>query len=155
MKTARSLIIELLASPEVHTYLGGPCPRDELEREMLEVPERRPGHIVVDLDGAMIGQILLRRNALVRPQLPGRPILATCSCRRRGVRVRRRGVRGGTGLARRGASRRAGDARHPVRQRPLDAPRREAGVHRSRAVRGLGRRAVARHAVTSTRSSIA
>ncbi|MFF0132025.1 GNAT family N-acetyltransferase [Streptomyces mirabilis] len=60
----RAAFIELLASPEVHTYLGGPRPRDELEREMPEmpeVPERWPGSFVVDLDGAMIGQILLRR----------------------------------------------------------------------------------------------
>ena len=57
----RAAFIELLASPEVGTYLGGPRPRDELEREMPEVPERRPGHFVVELDGAMIGQIILRR----------------------------------------------------------------------------------------------
>lgn len=57
----RSAFIELLASPDVHTYLGGPRPRDELERELPEVPERWPGSFVVDLDGAMIGQILLRR----------------------------------------------------------------------------------------------
>jgi len=57
----RAAFIELLASPEVHTYLGGPRPRDELEREMPGVPERWPGSFVVDLDGAMIGQILLRR----------------------------------------------------------------------------------------------
>ncbi|MFF5306946.1 GNAT family N-acetyltransferase [Streptomyces sp. NPDC013161] len=57
----RATFIELLASPEVHTYLGGPRPRDELEREMPAVPERRPGSFVVDLDGAMIGLILLRR----------------------------------------------------------------------------------------------
>jgi RimJ/RimL family protein N-acetyltransferase len=57
----RSAFIELLASPEVHTYLGGPRPRDELEREMPGAPERWPGSFVVDLDGAMIGQILLRR----------------------------------------------------------------------------------------------
>lgn len=57
----RAAFIELHASPEVHTYLGGPRPRDELEREMPEVPERRPGSFVVDLDGAMIGQVLLRR----------------------------------------------------------------------------------------------
>ncbi|MFG2679757.1 GNAT family N-acetyltransferase [Streptomyces sp. NPDC048392] len=57
----RAAFIELLASPEVHTYLGGPRPRDELERELPEVPERWPGSFVVDLDGAMIGQILLRR----------------------------------------------------------------------------------------------
>jgi RimJ/RimL family protein N-acetyltransferase len=57
----RAAFIELLASPQVGTYLGGPRPRDELEREMPEAPERRPGHFVVDLDGAMIGQIILRR----------------------------------------------------------------------------------------------
>jgi RimJ/RimL family protein N-acetyltransferase len=68
----RAAYIELLASPEVHTYLGGPRPRDELERETPEVPERRPGHFVVDLDGAMIGQILLRRNALIRPAAAGK-----------------------------------------------------------------------------------
>ena len=57
----RATFIELLASPEVHTYLGGPRPRDELERELPAVPERRPGSFVVDLDGAMVGLILLRR----------------------------------------------------------------------------------------------
>ena len=57
----RAAFIELLASPEVHTYLGGPRPRDELERELPGVPERWPGSFVVDLDGSMIGQILLRR----------------------------------------------------------------------------------------------
>jgi RimJ/RimL family protein N-acetyltransferase len=57
----RAAFIELLASPEVHTYLGGPRARDELEREMPGAPERWAGSFVVDLDGAMIGQILLRR----------------------------------------------------------------------------------------------
>ncbi|MFE9859887.1 GNAT family N-acetyltransferase [Streptomyces sp. NPDC005780] len=57
----RAAFIELLASPEVHTYLGGPRPREELEREMPEVPERWPGSFVVDVGGAMVGQILLRR----------------------------------------------------------------------------------------------
>ncbi|MFF0739064.1 GNAT family N-acetyltransferase [Streptomyces sp. NPDC004111] len=57
----RPAFIELLASPEVHTYLGAPRPRDELERRMPEVPERWPGGFVVELDGAMIGQVLLRR----------------------------------------------------------------------------------------------
>jgi len=38
----RAAVIELLASPEVGTYLGGPQPRDELEREMPGAPERRP-----------------------------------------------------------------------------------------------------------------
>lgn len=57
----RAAFLELHASSEVHTYLGGPRPRDELEREMPEVPGRWPGSFVVDLEGAMIGQILLRR----------------------------------------------------------------------------------------------
>ncbi|MEU5521471.1 GNAT family N-acetyltransferase [Streptomyces sp. NPDC047860] len=57
----RAAFIELLASPDVHTYLGGPRARHELEREMPGVPERWPGSFVVALDGAMIGQILLRR----------------------------------------------------------------------------------------------
>src|SRR5690349_16464501 len=57
----RAAFIELLASPEVHTYLGGPRPRDDLEREMSGAPEQWPGSFAVDLDGSMIGQILLRR----------------------------------------------------------------------------------------------
>jgi hypothetical protein len=57
----RAAFIELLASPEVGTYLGGPRPRDELEREMPGAPEPRPGLFVADLDGAMIGQVILRR----------------------------------------------------------------------------------------------
>jgi RimJ/RimL family protein N-acetyltransferase len=57
----RAAVIELLASPEVGTYLGGPQPRDELEREMPGTPERRPGLFIADLGGAMIGQIILRR----------------------------------------------------------------------------------------------
>jgi len=59
----RAACIELLASAEVHTYLGGPRPRDELERETPVVPERCPGLFTVDLDGAMIGQVILRRAA--------------------------------------------------------------------------------------------
>ncbi|PKT73265.1 GNAT family N-acetyltransferase [Streptomyces populi] len=59
----RAAFVELLASPEVNAYLGGPRPRDELERETPEVPERWPGSFVVDLDGAMIGHVLLRRAA--------------------------------------------------------------------------------------------
>jgi RimJ/RimL family protein N-acetyltransferase len=57
----RAGIIELLASPEVSTYLGGPRPRAELEREMSGAPERPPGLFNVDRDGAMIGQVILRR----------------------------------------------------------------------------------------------
>ncbi|WP_214323761.1 GNAT family N-acetyltransferase [Nonomuraea sediminis] len=68
----RAAFIELLASPEVHTYLGGPRARDDLERELPEVPERWPGSFVVDLDGAMIGQVLLRRAMHRRPTATGK-----------------------------------------------------------------------------------
>jgi RimJ/RimL family protein N-acetyltransferase len=58
----RTAVIDLLASPEVGTYLGGPRPRDELERAMPGAPERRPGFFAVDLDGAMIGTITFDRR---------------------------------------------------------------------------------------------
>ena len=57
----RAACIELLASAEVHTYLGGPRPRDELERVMPGAPRRRPGLFAVDLGGAMIGMVTLGR----------------------------------------------------------------------------------------------
>ena len=64
----RAAFIELFSSPEVGTYIGGARPRDELERAVPEVPGRRPGLFVTDLDGAMIGMITLdRRDA----DLPG------------------------------------------------------------------------------------
>jgi RimJ/RimL family protein N-acetyltransferase len=64
----RAAVIELLASPEVGAYLGGPRPRDELERAMPGAPSRRPGLFIVDLDGAMIGKITLdRATGHVRP----------------------------------------------------------------------------------------
>ncbi|WP_406454411.1 GNAT family N-acetyltransferase [Streptomyces sp. NBC_01622] len=57
----RTVFVELLASSEVHTYLGGARPRAELEREVPAIPARWPGGFVVELDGVMIGHILLRR----------------------------------------------------------------------------------------------
>ena len=63
----RAAFIELFASPEVGTYLGGPRPRDELERAVPEVPGRRPGLFVIDLDAAMIGMITLDRREAERP----------------------------------------------------------------------------------------
>jgi len=63
----RAAFIELLASPEVGTYLGGARPRDELEHALPEVPGRRPGRFVVDRDGAMIGFITLDRRDAERP----------------------------------------------------------------------------------------
>ena len=58
----RAALIELFSSPEVGTYIGGPQPRAELERTVPEIPGRRPGFFVVDLDGAMIGMITLDRR---------------------------------------------------------------------------------------------
>lgn len=58
----RAAFIELFASSEVRTYLGGPQPRDELERAVPEIPGRRPGVFVIDIDGAMIGSINLDRR---------------------------------------------------------------------------------------------
>ena len=58
----RPALIDLFSSPEVGTYLGGPQPRDDLERTVPETPGRRPGFFVADLDGAMIGMITLDRR---------------------------------------------------------------------------------------------
>ena len=62
----RAAFVELFTSPEVNTYLGGPRPRDELERTMPEVPGRRPGLFVVDLDGTMIGMVTVERRGADR-----------------------------------------------------------------------------------------
>lgn len=58
----RAAVIELNASPDVCAYIGGPRPREELERVVPEVPKQRPGGFVVDLDGAMIGIVQLERR---------------------------------------------------------------------------------------------
>ena len=63
----RAAVIELFSSPEVGTHLGGPRPRDELENVVPEVPRRRPGLFVVDLDGAMVGVVTLDRRDAERP----------------------------------------------------------------------------------------
>jgi RimJ/RimL family protein N-acetyltransferase len=63
----RAALIELFSSPEVGTYIGGPQPRDELERRMPEVPGRRPGFFVIDLDGAVIGVVTFDRRDAETP----------------------------------------------------------------------------------------
>ncbi|MFF2042754.1 GNAT family N-acetyltransferase [Kitasatospora sp. NPDC058170] len=63
----RAAVIELNASSEVGTYLGGPRPRAELERAVPEVPGQRPGFFVVELDGAAIGTVQLDPQDPVRP----------------------------------------------------------------------------------------
>ena len=58
----RAAFIELFSSPEVNAYMGGPRSRDECERTLPETPEKRPGLFVVELDGAMIGNVELNRR---------------------------------------------------------------------------------------------
>jgi RimJ/RimL family protein N-acetyltransferase len=65
----RAGVIDLNTSPEVGTYLGGPRPRDELERTVPEVPGRRPGFFVVELDGALIGTIEFNQYDAERSQV--------------------------------------------------------------------------------------
>ncbi|MGX1365305.1 RimJ/RimL family protein N-acetyltransferase [Streptomyces canus] len=62
----RVTFVELLSSPEVHTYLGGPQSRAELERSVPETPGRRTGHFVIERDGAMIGTVEVSRHEAER-----------------------------------------------------------------------------------------
>lgn len=65
----RPAIVELFTSPEVGAYIGGPRSRDEFDRALPAVPERRPGLFVVDLGGAMIGIVTFdRRGAEGEPR---------------------------------------------------------------------------------------
>ncbi|MFD6229288.1 GNAT family N-acetyltransferase [Streptomyces sp. NPDC060232] len=63
----RAAFVDLFASPEVGAYVGGSRPREELERAVPELPGRRPGFFVVDLDGAMIGMVTLDPRDAGRP----------------------------------------------------------------------------------------
>jgi RimJ/RimL family protein N-acetyltransferase len=63
----RPAFLDLFASPEVGTYVGGARPRAELDRAMPEVPGRRPGLFVAELDGTMIGITTLDPRAPERP----------------------------------------------------------------------------------------
>ena len=63
----RAAVIDLFASPEVGTYVGGPRSRDELERGVPEVPRGRPSLFVVARDGAMIGMVTLDPRDAARP----------------------------------------------------------------------------------------
>jgi RimJ/RimL family protein N-acetyltransferase len=62
----RVAFIELFASQEVGTYLGGPRQRNDLEREVPETPGQRPGFFVVERGGAMIGAVTLDRREAAR-----------------------------------------------------------------------------------------
>jgi RimJ/RimL family protein N-acetyltransferase len=58
----RETFVELFSSAEVGAHIGGAQPREHLERAMPEVPGRRTGLFVVELDGAMIGMTTLDRR---------------------------------------------------------------------------------------------
>src|SRR5487761_1599581 len=126
----RAAFIELLASPEVGTYLGGSRPCDELEREMPGAPERHLGLFIVDLDGAMIGQIILRRAAGHGPP-------AAAEQAELGYLFLPEAW--GFGYAAEACAAALGWFAGELPG--------EAGVHRGRAVRSLRRRAVVRHVV--------
>ncbi|NUR98570.1 MAG: GNAT family N-acetyltransferase, partial [Kribbellaceae bacterium] len=53
--------VELLSSEEVHESLGGARARAEVERELPTAPGQWPGSFVVELDGVMVANVLLRR----------------------------------------------------------------------------------------------
>ncbi|QWB28356.1 GNAT family N-acetyltransferase [Streptomyces koelreuteriae] len=63
----RVVFVELFASPDVGAYVGGHRSREELERAVPEVPGRRPGFFVVELDGVMVGMVTLDRRDVGRP----------------------------------------------------------------------------------------
>ncbi|MET9631815.1 GNAT family N-acetyltransferase [Lentzea sp. NPDC006480] len=65
----RPQYVELFASPEVGTYIGGALPLDEVERKVPEIPARRFGSFAVELDGTMIGMITFDRKG---PERRGR-----------------------------------------------------------------------------------
>ena len=58
----RAAFVELYASPEVGSYTGGSRSREAVERALPAAPQGRPGHFVIDLDGAMVGIVQLERR---------------------------------------------------------------------------------------------
>ncbi|MET9228446.1 GNAT family N-acetyltransferase [Lentzea sp. NPDC003310] len=58
----RPAFVNLFASPEVGTYIGGAKSRDEVERSMPDLPGRRTGFFVAELAGEMIGMITFDRR---------------------------------------------------------------------------------------------
>jgi RimJ/RimL family protein N-acetyltransferase len=63
----RAAVIDLFSSPEVGVHIGGFRSRDELERAVPEVPGRRAGFFVAELDREMIGIVTLDRRDAERP----------------------------------------------------------------------------------------
>ncbi|MGH1551552.1 GNAT family N-acetyltransferase [Streptomyces sp. L7] len=66
----RAVFVELLASAEAHTYLGGARPRGRAGAGGARDPGPVAGGFVVELDGVMIGHILLRRTTATANSRP-------------------------------------------------------------------------------------
>lgn len=58
----RPAVLALFSSPEVGRHIGGHRPLDELDRVVPAQPTRRPGLLVIECDGAMIGAVTLDRR---------------------------------------------------------------------------------------------
>ncbi|PPK66537.1 GNAT family N-acetyltransferase [Actinokineospora auranticolor] len=62
----RKVFIELFASVEVGAFIGGGRSREELEGEVPRVPGQRPGVLVVEVAGVMVGVVTLERRDVER-----------------------------------------------------------------------------------------
>ena len=58
----RAAFVDLYTSPDVGTFTRGARSREAVERALPAVPRGRPGHFVIDLDGAMVGTVQLERR---------------------------------------------------------------------------------------------
>ncbi|MEU4190856.1 GNAT family N-acetyltransferase [Kribbella sp. NPDC026611] len=148
----RTTFIDLYSSPEVHTYLGGPQPREELERAIPAVPAQWPGSFVVELNGSMIGQILLRKATdHQRPAATGKTDLGYLFLP----------TAWGSGYAIEACTaaltwfdivfspQRTSSPHHPVRQPRLYPPGHQTRLHRTRTLPSLEHRTMASHPPTS------
>ncbi len=59
--------IDLMCSDEVQRFLGGARPREDVERDVPEVPGDRPGVFAVEAEGALIGHVFVNRRDPDRP----------------------------------------------------------------------------------------
>ena len=160
----RAGVIELFASRQVGTFIGGPQPREELERTVPAVPGSRAGFFVVELDGAMIGTVTLdRRDAERRGHVapdsraPWLGYLFLPGAWGRGYAAE---ACSGPRVVRQRASGRAGGAQHPGRQRALRPTRRSwvspgwSGSWSGAPTSGSGSGRVRRHPVELTLGSV-
>jgi RimJ/RimL family protein N-acetyltransferase len=66
----RPAFVELYASPPVRAHLGGALTRVEAERSFPSAPEARPGLLVAEREGSMVGLVLLDGRDPARPRPP-------------------------------------------------------------------------------------